>query len=106
MPAQRIPRDPAKKRAWIQYQLRQRNLTLAEIARQLEVSKAAVSQAIDRPSQRIQAAIAAALNVDPAEIWPERYREPPDLDLSHIDACRSDKTHPEVSCNSIIPDQN
>ena len=100
MPAQRIPRDPAKKRAWILYQLHRRNLTFTAIARQLQVSPQAVSKTIDCPSQRIEAALAVALHVTPADIWPDRYREPPVLDFSHIEIPRSDPTPEEANAHA------
>lgn len=51
--------------------------SLAKIARDLDVSVTAVSRTIryeNCRSHRIECAVAAALGVEPASIWPARYQ--------------------------------
>lgn len=55
--------------------LRLRGLSFSDIARTLDVSPATVglvSQGKGR-SARIEHAIAAAIRIDPSELWPDRY---------------------------------
>ena len=58
----------------IKSELEKRGITLSLLASQLEVSPQAVSKVKKRPSQRVQQAIAEALDEEPEEIWPDRYR--------------------------------
>lgn len=60
----------------IKKRLRLHGSSLAEVARELAVTRTtvtAVSQGRSR-SQRIEAAIAAKLGVTAEQLWPERYR--------------------------------
>ena len=69
-----IPSHPAERRAWIHYQLRLRGLTFRAVARALGVSHQAVSlAALGTPSARIEAALAKAISVPPARLFPEHY---------------------------------
>lgn len=68
-----IPREPVERRAWINFQLRRRGLSLAAIARQEGVCQQAVSAALLQPSFRIEKAIAAAIDLTPEELFPERF---------------------------------
>lgn len=55
--------------------LRLRGLTFSDIARTLDVSPATVglvSQGKGR-SARIEQAIAAAIHIEPCDLWPDRY---------------------------------
>lgn len=64
----------------IKYELRMKGSSLAVVARELGVTRAAVSMSIKddaRRSRRIEAAVAAALGVRPRTIWPDRYRTVP-----------------------------
>lgn len=67
-----IPHDEDERWEWVKYQLRARGHSLAEVARQLGVSSAAVKNAKRQPYPRVERAIAALLELAPAQIWPER----------------------------------
>lgn len=58
--------------------LRLRGSSLSAIARQLDVSASTVTIVSQghRRSHRIESAIAEALGLTPAEVWPDRYRQP------------------------------
>ncbi len=61
-------------REQLKAQLRQREWSLARVARQLNLSRAAVSMVLaGRRSQRVEAFIAQVLGQSVAEVWPERY---------------------------------
>lgn len=58
---------------WIKYQLRINGNSTAKLARQLGVTDRAIRNAKRRPYPRIERAIATALGVLPAQLWPERW---------------------------------
>lgn len=62
--------------AWIYYQLRLRELTAAELARRLGVSREMVSQVINgvKKSRRIQEAIVAAIGMSFEVVWGDNHR--------------------------------
>jgi len=61
-------------REWLKAQLRQREWSLARVARQLNLSRAAVSMVLaGRRSQRVEGFIAQVLGLTVAEAWPGRY---------------------------------
>ncbi|AKJ36907.1 Ner [Aeromonas hydrophila NJ-35] len=68
-----VPRDLTKKREWIKYQLKIRGLSLAKIGRKHNISRQVVSTALYRSSPRWEHEIASALDMQPIELWPERY---------------------------------
>ena len=68
-----IPPDPAQRWEWIKYQLRTRGTSLAMLARELDVSDAAVKNAKRNPYPRMERAIAYALGLKPIDLWPERW---------------------------------
>jgi lambda repressor-like predicted transcriptional regulator len=68
-----IPKNPAVRRAWVCYQLRLRGTSLRRIAQQHNVSPQAVSAALMTPSSHIEQAIAAALDLTPEQLFPERF---------------------------------
>ena len=70
-----VPADPQARREWIKYQLRLRGLSLAAIARDLGVSRHAPHLALVKPYPRMERAIADKLELEPRQIWPERYDE-------------------------------
>ncbi|WP_083265655.1 MULTISPECIES: AraC family transcriptional regulator ligand-binding domain-containing protein [Pseudomonas] len=72
-----IPQDEDERWEWVKYQLRTRGHSLAEVARQLGVSSAAVKNAKRLPYPRVERAIAALLELAPAQIWPERRHPTP-----------------------------
>lgn len=70
-----IPANPRQRREWIKYQLRLRNSSLAQVARDHGVSRDAAILALRKPYPRMERAIANALGLEPIQIWPERYDE-------------------------------
>jgi len=58
---------------WIKYQLHRRGHTLTSLGREHGVSRHAVGLALRRPYPKMEAIIAKALGLHPAELWPERY---------------------------------
>ncbi|WP_447926916.1 helix-turn-helix domain-containing protein [Vreelandella sp. EE27] len=68
-----IPTNPAARWEWIKYQIRTRGLTLAEIARRLGVELGTLVAVKRTPYPRMERAIADALELQPATIWPERW---------------------------------
>lgn len=68
-----IPANPSLRREWIKFQLRLRGTTLSAMARELGVSRQAIGQTLVSSYPRIERAIAARLNMEPRDIWPERY---------------------------------
>nr|WP_294810195.1 helix-turn-helix domain-containing protein [uncultured Sphingomonas sp.] len=64
-----------KRHAWIKGALALRGATLSSIAREINVAPGTVSIVSRgyRRSRRIEKAIADALDLAPAELWPSRY---------------------------------
>lgn len=67
------PKNPAERRAWVAYQLKLRGLSLASVAASLGVCRQAVSGALMTPSERIETALAQALEIPVATLFPERF---------------------------------
>lgn len=68
-----IPTNPTARWEWIKYQIRSRGLTLAELARRLGVELGTLASVKRHPYPRMERAIADALDLQPAAIWPERW---------------------------------
>lgn len=68
-----IPNDLSQRWEWIKYQLRAHGSSLAELARELDVTGPAVKNAKRRPYPRIERAIAKKLGLETIDIWPERW---------------------------------
>ena len=68
-----IPTNPTARWEWIKYQIRTRGLTLAELARRLDVELGTLAAVKRTPYPRMERAIAASLGLQPATIWPERW---------------------------------
>lgn len=68
-----IPNDPASRWEWIKYQLRIRGSSAAKLARQLGITDRAIRATKERAYPRVERAIAAALDTEPAKLWPERW---------------------------------
>lgn len=66
-------RDPAKRRAWVVYQLRLQGRSLASVAREMGVNRSAPGHALRSPYPRMERAIAEAVGVPVHELFPERY---------------------------------
>lgn len=70
---ERIPTDPHQRRAWVLYQLKLRGMTFASIAEANGWSRTAVRQAMFLPSYPQEVAVAEALDLEPQQLFPERY---------------------------------
>lgn len=68
-----IPSDPDSRDAWIIFRLRLVGSSLADIARELGITRQTVRVAIERPYPKVERAIAAKLGLRPETIWPDRY---------------------------------
>jgi Ner family transcriptional regulator len=66
-------RDNIDRTLWVQMELKSRGLSFAAIGRQLGVSRTAVRLAMHSSSERLEHAIAAAIEVTPQQLFPERY---------------------------------
>lgn len=73
IPKADIPIDPSIRWEWIKYQLRAKGTSLAEIARDLDVTGTAVKNAKRTAYPRVERAIAKALSLKPIDLWPERW---------------------------------
>ena len=60
---------------WIKYQLGRLGYTLTSLGREHGVSRHAVSLALRKPYPKMEAVIATALEMQPSELWPDRYDE-------------------------------
>lgn len=68
-----IPLDPTLRWEWIKFQLRARGTSLAKLSRELGVTDTAVKNAKRTAYPRMERAIAAALSLQPVDLWPERW---------------------------------
>lgn len=73
MTLETIVSDPDTRREWIKFQLRLRGTSYAKIGAELGVSRHAPKLALYSSYPRMERAIAAALDMAPEQIWPERY---------------------------------
>ncbi len=68
-----IPSNPDLRWEWIKFQLRARGTSLAKLARALNVSGQAVKNVKRTAYPRMERAIAKALGLEVAALWPERW---------------------------------
>jgi len=61
------------RREWFKYELSKKRSSFSSIAKRLEISRAAVSQGILRPSLRLADAVSADLDKPKRELWPGRF---------------------------------
>ena len=66
-------RDPAKRRAWVVYQLNLRGESLASLARRYGLDRKTPGRALSVPYPRMERAIAEAVGVPVHILFPERY---------------------------------
>ncbi|QSV17517.1 helix-turn-helix domain-containing protein [Photobacterium ganghwense] len=69
-----VPQQEEERKAWILYQLKIRQLTLAELARRNKVSRQVLSKALTAHSPRWEKIIAEAIDYKPEDVWPERFK--------------------------------
>lgn len=65
--------DPAKRRAWVIYQLNLRGESLASLARRIGLTRTAPSYALRKPYPKMERAIADAVDVPVHVLFPDRY---------------------------------
>ncbi|WP_082900377.1 helix-turn-helix domain-containing protein [Pseudomonas oryzihabitans] len=68
-----VPLDLDRRWEWIKYQLRVRGTSGAAIARELCLHDRAIRSAKRNAYPRVERAIADALELQPIQIWPERW---------------------------------
>lgn len=68
-----ILRDPAKRWAWIIYQITLQGRSLAAVAREHGVTRECIYKASRGPYPRMEKLIADALDMTPTQLFPERY---------------------------------
>jgi Ner family transcriptional regulator len=55
--------------------LHKKGWSLRELSRQSELSAGTLKSALDRPYKKAEGIIAAAIGLDPRDIWPSRYEK-------------------------------
>lgn len=73
IPTKKQLRDPALRRAWVNYALATRGLSLAEIARRLGVHRTCPGEALHKPYPKMERALADAVGMTVHELFPERF---------------------------------
>jgi len=68
-----IPPDPLIRREWIKFQLAIRGYSLAALAREHGVTRQQPQAALTRPYPKWERIISRALDLQPEQLWPERY---------------------------------
>lgn len=68
-----LPENPIQRRRFAVALLQNKGITLAKIAQEEGVSPQAVSQAFISPNQRLEAVIAAKLEMAPEVLFSDRY---------------------------------
>ena len=68
-----IPKDAAKRRHWVLYQLRLRGTNLRRLAMKYGTSPQAFSAALFAPSSYIESALAKELGLKVQQLFPERF---------------------------------
>lgn len=68
-----IPTNPSARWEWIKYQIRSRGLSFAELSRRMDVELGTLTSVKRHPYPRMERALASAIGLSPATIWPERW---------------------------------
>lgn len=68
-----IPTDPKIRREWIKFQLAIRGHSLSTLAREHNKTRQQPQAALRKPYPKWERIIAAALDLEPHQLWPERY---------------------------------
>ena len=93
------PRDPRERVAWVQFQLRLRGLSFADISRAEGVSPRAIRQALYAPSKYLEEAIARAIGITPEALFPERF----DASGRRLHRNRQpNRSTPRLACNDQV----
>lgn len=66
-------KDPAKRRAWVIYQLGLQGRSLASLGRDLGLVRSSPQAALARPYPRMERLLAEAVGVPVHELFPDRY---------------------------------
>src|SRR6266404_9236015 len=68
-----VPKEPARRRAWVVYQLRVRGSSLRRLALQERVSVSAIANALVMPPSHLEQPIAKALGLAVIDLFPEPF---------------------------------
>lgn len=74
MTLEQILKKPDARREWVKFQLGLHGSSFADLGRQLGVSRSCVLRAFYTSYPKMERLIAAAIDMHPADIWPERYQ--------------------------------
>lgn len=69
----KLLRDPAKRRAWIIYQLSLMNSSVAGVANHSNVTRQTMYSVFQKPYPRMEKLLADAIGMAPKDLFPERY---------------------------------
>lgn len=73
MTANQIPKKPEERALWMQYQLKLKRKTMADLARQAGVCRQSVRDALWMPSERLSQLWSQELGIPREYLWPEKY---------------------------------
>lgn len=73
MTANQIPKKPDERALWMQYQLKLKRKTMADLARQAGVCRQSVRDALWMPSERLSQLWSQELGIPREYLWPEKY---------------------------------
>lgn len=68
-----VPKNPAVRREWVNFQLRLRGCSLRSLAFAEGVSPQAMGAVLMTPNSHLEPVIAAALGLEPRDLFPERF---------------------------------
>jgi lambda repressor-like predicted transcriptional regulator len=72
-PSPDVPSDPRERNIWVLAQLKYRGSGYSAVARALGVHRSTVINAMYQANERVEAALAEAIGVDPKTLFAERY---------------------------------
>jgi len=72
-PTRKQLRDPAARRAWVNYALAMQGLSLAELARREGVHRSCPEHCLRLPYPKMERVIAKAVGMQAHELFPERF---------------------------------
>ena len=73
MTANQIPKKPDERAMWMQYQLKLKRKTMADLARKAGVCRQSVRDALWMPSERLSQLWSQELGIPREHLWPEKY---------------------------------
>lgn len=70
---ERLIRDPAKRRAWVKFQVQLQGRSMAQVAADAGVNRSCLYSAFFKPYPRMERAIAESVGLTAQQLFPERY---------------------------------